>query len=84
MGGDGDGGSGSLLAPVTGVVKSVKVKKGDVVEKGDSLVVMSAMKMEVFFFFFGFYCFVLFLFFIGFVLFCFWWVICFIIYLNKD
>jgi len=46
LGADDGSSGGSLLAPVTGVVKSVKVKKGDHVEKGDSLVVMSAMKME--------------------------------------
>jgi 3-methylcrotonyl-CoA carboxylase alpha subunit len=40
------GSSGSLLAPVTGQVKKVNVKSGDHVKKGETLLVMSAMKME--------------------------------------
>ncbi|WP_330166432.1 acetyl/propionyl/methylcrotonyl-CoA carboxylase subunit alpha [Rhizobium sp. C4] len=40
------GGSGDILAPMTGVVRLVEVKAGDVVKAGDRLLVMEAMKME--------------------------------------
>jgi len=38
--------SGSLLAPMPGLVKQVLVAVGDVVARGDALVVLEAMKME--------------------------------------
>ncbi|MET3615356.1 3-methylcrotonyl-CoA carboxylase alpha subunit [Rhizobium aquaticum] len=40
------GGSGDILAPMTGVVRLVEVKAGDAVKAGDRLLVMEAMKME--------------------------------------
>jgi 3-methylcrotonyl-CoA carboxylase alpha subunit len=40
------GSSGDILAPMTGVVRLVEVKPGDVVKAGDRLLVMEAMKME--------------------------------------
>ncbi len=40
------GGSGDILAPMTGVVRLVEVKAGDVAKAGDRLLVMEAMKME--------------------------------------
>eukprot|EP00008_Paramoeba_atlantica_P008239 CAMPEP_0201479292 /NCGR_PEP_ID=MMETSP0151_2-20130828/3992_1 /ASSEMBLY_ACC=CAM_ASM_000257 /TAXON_ID=200890 /ORGANISM="Paramoeba atlantica, Strain 621/1 / CCAP 1560/9" /LENGTH=658 /DNA_ID=CAMNT_0047860701 /DNA_START=190 /DNA_END=2166 /DNA_ORIENTATION=+ len=46
MGGGEDTWAGSLLAPVTGQVKSILVQKGDLVQKGQTLIIMSAMKME--------------------------------------
>ena len=38
--------TGELLAPISGQVKSVKVKPGDSVSKGSELVTLLAMKME--------------------------------------
>lgn len=38
---------GQVLAPMMGVVAKVKVKPGDVVNKGDVLVVQESMKMEL-------------------------------------
>ncbi|WP_323036716.1 acetyl/propionyl/methylcrotonyl-CoA carboxylase subunit alpha [Pararhodobacter sp.] len=43
---DGGAGAGVVLAPMPGLVKSVFVKAGDVVEKGARLAVLEAMKME--------------------------------------
>lgn len=41
-----DGGSGQITAPMHGVVVSVDVAEGDVVEPGQTLVVIEAMKMQ--------------------------------------
>lgn len=38
--------SGSMISPMPGKILKVLVKSGDKVSKGDSLVVMEAMKME--------------------------------------
>ena len=40
------GGSGSVIAPLPGVVLSIAVKPGDVVKASDPVVVLEAMKME--------------------------------------
>jgi 3-methylcrotonyl-CoA carboxylase alpha subunit len=40
------GGSGDVVAPMTGAVRLVDVKPGDQVKAGDRLLVMEAMKME--------------------------------------
>jgi biotin carboxyl carrier protein len=39
-------GPGELLAPMPGMVRGVRVAKGQVVAKGDALLVLEAMKME--------------------------------------
>ncbi|RUY26764.1 3-methylcrotonyl-CoA carboxylase, partial [Mesorhizobium sp. M7A.F.Ca.CA.001.13.2.1] len=39
-------GSGSLRAPMPGLVKLVRVGKGDAVIKGQPLLILEAMKME--------------------------------------
>ena len=38
--------AGSIGSPMPGVIVDVKVKPGDVVEEGDAIAVLSAMKME--------------------------------------
>ncbi|MFZ3172691.1 MAG: biotin/lipoyl-containing protein [Carboxydocellales bacterium] len=40
------GGSGDIVAPMPGVIKSIVVKAGDKVKAGDVVVVLEAMKME--------------------------------------
>ncbi|TRZ01118.1 hypothetical protein DNTS_007843 [Danionella cerebrum] len=42
----GSGTQGGAVAPMTGTIEKVLVKTGDVVQKGDPLMVMIAMKME--------------------------------------
>jgi biotin carboxyl carrier protein len=37
---------GDLKAPMPGLVVDIPVKEGDVVKKGDTLVILEAMKME--------------------------------------
>ena len=39
-------GSGTITAPLPGTIYEVKVKKGDVVKEGQSLIKLIAMKME--------------------------------------
>lgn len=39
-------GAGHIKAPLPGVILEVKVKEGDVVKVGDTLLIMEAMKME--------------------------------------
>ncbi|KAL9650872.1 hypothetical protein ABK040_016811 [Willaertia magna] len=41
----GSGAVGSLKSPIPGVIKSVAVKEGDTVKKGQTILVMEAMKM---------------------------------------
>ena len=40
------GGTGTMTAPMPGLVKLVHAKAGDTVSKGDALLVLEAMKME--------------------------------------
>ena len=40
------GSSHSILAPLPGSILSLKVREGDIVEKGQLLLIMEAMKME--------------------------------------
>jgi 3-methylcrotonyl-CoA carboxylase alpha subunit len=40
-------GSDRLIAPMPGVIRAIKVAAGDRVGKGDTLIVMEAMKMEL-------------------------------------
>lgn len=39
-------GSGSITAPMAGSILDVKVKVGDVINKGDVVIVLEAMKLE--------------------------------------
>jgi biotin carboxyl carrier protein len=41
-----DTGEGDVLAPMPGSILEINVKKGEAVEKGDTLIVLEAMKME--------------------------------------
>lgn len=40
------GESGAVKAPLTGIITTVSVKSGDVVKKGQVLMILEAMKME--------------------------------------
>ncbi|WP_438754139.1 acetyl-CoA carboxylase biotin carboxylase subunit [Pararhizobium sp. O133] len=42
-----EAGSDRLVAPMPGLIKLVRVREGDAVAKGDALIVMEAMKMEL-------------------------------------
>ncbi len=42
----GPAGAGSIVAPMSGTVTKHKVKVGDVVKRGDVIVILEAMKME--------------------------------------
>ncbi len=46
-GGGGGASSGRLLAPMPGQIRAVNVSEGDTVSKGQTLVVLEAMKMEI-------------------------------------
>jgi glutaconyl-CoA/methylmalonyl-CoA decarboxylase subunit gamma len=37
---------GNVVAPIPGTVLSVKVREGDVVKEGDTVIILEAMKME--------------------------------------
>ena len=41
-----NGGSGLIAAPMPGTILDVKVQKGDAVSKGQTLMILEAMKME--------------------------------------
>lgn len=41
-----DAGSGEIKAPIPGVISSISVKEGDTVKKGQTLLILEAMKME--------------------------------------
>jgi len=41
-----DGGSGELRAPIPGVIVSIPVKEGDRVKKGQTIIIIEAMKMQ--------------------------------------
>jgi acetyl-CoA/propionyl-CoA/long-chain acyl-CoA carboxylase, biotin carboxylase, biotin carboxyl carrier protein len=45
-GGDGAGGNGTISAPMQGTIVKVLIAEGDVVEAGQALLVLEAMKME--------------------------------------
>ncbi len=40
-------GSDRLIAPMPGLIKIVRVREGDMVAKGEALIIMEAMKMEL-------------------------------------
>ncbi|MCL2481559.1 MAG: acetyl-CoA carboxylase biotin carboxyl carrier protein subunit [Spirochaetaceae bacterium] len=40
-------GAGDIIAPMTGIIKQIKVSKGDVVKESQLVVVMEAMKMDI-------------------------------------
>ena len=42
----GGGAAGAVKSPLPGVILQVKVKEGDMVNKGDTLLILEAMKME--------------------------------------
>lgn len=39
-------GEGTILAPMPGTITEVKVRQGDTVERGDTLLILEAMKMQ--------------------------------------
>lgn len=39
-------GEGTILAPMPGTITEVKVSQGDAVERGDTLLILEAMKMQ--------------------------------------
>jgi len=45
-GGKSGGGSGSVKSPLPGIIIDVKVNVGDEVKRGDTVIVLEAMKME--------------------------------------
>jgi len=40
-------GAGDIIAPMTGIIKQIKVSKGDVVKENQLVIVMEAMKMDI-------------------------------------
>jgi glutaconyl-CoA/methylmalonyl-CoA decarboxylase subunit gamma len=38
--------TGNVVAPIPGTIMNIKVKEGDVVKEGDTVIILEAMKME--------------------------------------